>query len=74
MPMERILMGYKRIVIKDSTVNAICYGADLMIPGVLRFDNDINLGSIYLLIILSIYFFFYLYISWLFYKYLLKLS
>lgn len=34
-----------RIVIKDSSINAICYGAKLMIPGILRFDNHINVGS-----------------------------
>lgn len=45
MPLERILTGYKRIVVKDSAVNAITYGAKLMIPGVLRFENDIEVGS-----------------------------
>jgi tRNA U55 pseudouridine synthase TruB len=25
-PLETLLVGYKRIVVKDSTVNAICYG------------------------------------------------
>ena len=37
--MEILLIHHKRIVIKDSTINSICYGAKLMIPGVLRFDN-----------------------------------
>lgn len=45
LPLERILTGYKRIVVKDSAVNAITYGAKLMIPGVLRFENDIEIGS-----------------------------
>eukprot|EP00400_MALV-I_sp_L67-5_P000758 gene758-802_t len=45
MPLERILTNYKRIVVKDSAVNAITYGAKLMIPGVLRFANDIEVGS-----------------------------
>jgi H/ACA ribonucleoprotein complex subunit 4 len=26
-PLETLLTSYKRIVVKDSTVNAICYGA-----------------------------------------------
>ena len=30
---------------KDSAVNAICYGAKLMIPGLLRFENDIDVGE-----------------------------
>lgn len=36
MPLEELLVGHKRIVIKDSAVNAICYGAKLMLPGLLR--------------------------------------
>jgi H/ACA ribonucleoprotein complex subunit 4 len=39
MPLETLLMGHKRVIVKDSTVNAICYGAQPMLPGVLRFDN-----------------------------------
>merc|ERR1711920_255811 len=45
MPLELILTNYKRIVVKDSAVNAICYGAQLMIPGVLRFEKNIEVGS-----------------------------
>ena len=44
-PLELILSNYPRIVIKDSAVNAICYGAKLMIPGVLRFERNIEVGS-----------------------------
>jgi H/ACA ribonucleoprotein complex subunit 4 len=44
-PLEELLVGYKRIVVKDSAVNAITYGAKLMIPGVLRFDDDIGNGE-----------------------------
>lgn len=45
MPLEMILTSYKRLVVKDSAVNAICYGAKLMIPGLLRFENDIDAGE-----------------------------
>jgi H/ACA ribonucleoprotein complex subunit 4 len=38
-PLESLLTTYKRIVVKDSTVNSICYGAKLMLPGVLRFGK-----------------------------------
>lgn len=38
-------MGYKRIVVKDSAVNAVCYGAKLMIPGLLRYEADIALNE-----------------------------
>eukprot|EP00345_Euplotes_harpa_P017191 CAMPEP_0168350946 /NCGR_PEP_ID=MMETSP0213-20121227/21491_1 /TAXON_ID=151035 /ORGANISM="Euplotes harpa, Strain FSP1.4" /LENGTH=398 /DNA_ID=CAMNT_0008361529 /DNA_START=6 /DNA_END=1198 /DNA_ORIENTATION=+ len=45
MPLEVLLVGYKRIVVKDTTVNAICYGAQLMLPGVLRFEEGIEIGK-----------------------------
>jgi len=45
MPLEALLINMKRIVVKDSAVNAICYGARLMLPGVLRFSDDIELGT-----------------------------
>ncbi|KAK1760630.1 Centromere/microtubule-binding protein cbf5 [Echria macrotheca] len=42
-PLETLLCTYKRIVVKDSAVNAVCYGAKLMLPGLLRYEADINL-------------------------------
>jgi len=42
-PLESLLTSYKRIVVKDSTVNAITYGAKLMIPGLLRYEAAIEL-------------------------------
>jgi tRNA U55 pseudouridine synthase TruB len=47
-PLESLLTTYKRIVVKDSAVNAVCYGAKLMIPGLLRF------GKFGLLMVMSI--------------------
>lgn len=44
-PLECLLIGYKRVVVKDSAVNAVCYGAKLMIPGLLRYENDIALNE-----------------------------
>merc|ERR1719335_1785538 len=44
-PLEALLTTYPRIVVKDSAVNAICYGAKLMIPGVLRFEKSIEVGA-----------------------------
>ncbi|KAG5654779.1 centromere/microtubule-binding protein cbf5 [Sphagnurus paluster] len=41
-PLECLMVGYKRIVVKDSAVNAVCYGAKLMIPGLLRYEADIG--------------------------------
>lgn len=40
-PLESLLTTYKRIVVKDSAVNAVCYGAKLMIPGLLRYGGII---------------------------------
>jgi len=40
-PLESLLTTYKRIVVKDSAVNAVCYGAKLMIPGLLRYGMNI---------------------------------
>jgi H/ACA ribonucleoprotein complex subunit 4 len=41
-PLESLLTTYKRIVVKDSAVNAVCYGAKLMIPGLLRYESGIE--------------------------------
>lgn len=45
MPLEVLLTSFKRVVVKDSAVNAICYGAKLMIPGLLRFADGIEVGD-----------------------------
>ncbi|KAG0286179.1 centromere/microtubule-binding protein cbf5 [Linnemannia gamsii] len=44
-PLETLLTTYKRIVVKDSAVNAICYGAKLMIPGLLRYESGIEINE-----------------------------
>ncbi|KAE8382125.1 pseudouridine synthase [Aspergillus bertholletiae] len=44
-PLETLLTSYKRIVVKDSAVNAVCYGAKLMIPGLLRFEAGIDVNE-----------------------------
>ncbi|EFW99683.1 centromere microtubule-binding protein cbf5 [Grosmannia clavigera kw1407] len=41
-PLESLLTGYKRLVVKDSAVNAVCYGAKLMLPGLLRYETGIE--------------------------------
>lgn len=45
MPLEILLIHYPRIVVKDTSVNAICYGAQLMLPGVLRYESGIEVGK-----------------------------
>ena len=44
-PLESLLVGYKRIVVKDTAVNAVCYGAKFMIPGLLRYEAGIEVGE-----------------------------
>jgi len=44
-PLERLLTSHKRLVVKDSSVNAICYGAKLMLPGILRYESGIDLND-----------------------------
>merc|ERR1712130_1009248 len=45
MPLEGILVKHKRIIMKDSAVNAICYGAKIMLPGVLRYEDGIEVDQ-----------------------------
>lgn len=45
MPLEILLIQYPRIVVKDTSVNAVCYGAQLMLPGVLRYESGIEVGA-----------------------------
>jgi len=44
-PLEILLTNYKRLVLKDSAVNAVCYGAKLMLPGLLRFAAGIEVNE-----------------------------
>ncbi|KAJ1430205.1 pseudouridine synthase [Ochromonadaceae sp. CCMP2298] len=45
MPLEVLLTKFKRVVVKDSAINAVCYGAKLMLPGLLRFAEGIESGD-----------------------------
>ena len=44
-PLEILLTNYKRIVLKDSAVNAVCYGAKVMLPGLLRFASGVEVNE-----------------------------
>ncbi|KAK9468437.1 pseudouridine synthase [Lipomyces arxii] len=44
-PLESLLITYKRVVVKDSAVNAVCYGAKLMIPGLMRYEAGIEVNE-----------------------------
>lgn len=41
-PLELMLTHYKRIFVKDNAIDAICHGAKVLVPGILRFDSDIK--------------------------------
>lgn len=41
-PVEEALEFLPKIYIRDSTVEAICYGADLAVPGVLKLETNIQ--------------------------------
>ncbi|XP_069749429.1 H/ACA ribonucleoprotein complex subunit DKC1 isoform X1 [Narcine bancroftii] len=45
LPLEKLLATHKRIVMKDSAVNAICYGAKIMLPGLLRYEDGIEVNQ-----------------------------
>lgn len=44
-PMERVVEPIPKIVVRDSAVDAICHGASLAAPGVLRLTDDVRKGS-----------------------------
>lgn len=44
-PLEALLVAHKRIIVKDSAVNAICYGAKILLPGVLRYEDGIEVNQ-----------------------------
>jgi H/ACA ribonucleoprotein complex subunit 4 len=44
-PLEALLVSHKRIVMKDSAVNAVCYGAKILLPGVLRYEDGIEVNE-----------------------------
>ncbi|KAM7534349.1 hypothetical protein Aperf_G00000107755 [Anoplocephala perfoliata] len=42
MPMEGLLVNYRRVVIRDSAVNSVCYGSWLAAGGILFHDENIR--------------------------------
>lgn len=44
-PMEELLDEFKPVYVRDSAVYAIANGADLAIPGILQFDDSIEIGD-----------------------------
>jgi H/ACA ribonucleoprotein complex subunit 4 len=46
LPVEAALLHLPRLVIADNAVDAICHGAPLALPGLLRLETDISKGDI----------------------------
>ncbi len=46
LPIEMILEPLKSVIIKDSAVDALCHGAQLAIPGILRLSPDLRRGDL----------------------------
>ena len=53
MPYEILLTCYKRIVIKNSSINSVCYGAKLMVSGIIRAEKNIGKSDQVLIISLK---------------------
>jgi len=46
MPIEYAISHLKKVVIRDTAVEAIAHGANLMMPGILRFHDSIRKGDL----------------------------
>jgi H/ACA ribonucleoprotein complex subunit 4 len=44
-PIENLLVDMPKVIVKDTAVNAICYGGKLLLPGVLRFSHGIDINQ-----------------------------
>ena len=49
-PLESLLIPYPKIMIKDTAVNAICYGGQLTAKGVLKYDDNIDTNGLCVII------------------------
>ncbi|MEM3586898.1 MAG: RNA-guided pseudouridylation complex pseudouridine synthase subunit Cbf5 [Candidatus Jordarchaeaceae archaeon] len=45
-PMEKALEHLPKIFIRDSAVDSICHGANLTVPGIVRLEDGIAIGSL----------------------------
>lgn len=52
LPIENVLQPFKKIIVRDSAIDALCHGAQLAIPGIVRFSP--NIGQDDLVLVLSL--------------------
>jgi len=45
MPMEKMVTGLPKIILKDTAVDAICHGADVGVNGILKVETGIKVGN-----------------------------
>ncbi len=48
-PVEDVLTSFKRVIIRDSAVDAICHGARLAVPGILSVSDGLAKGDVTLI-------------------------
>ncbi len=44
MPVEEALAHLPKVIVRDGAVDALCHGADLAIPGIVKLDSELNPG------------------------------
>lgn len=45
MPIEEALLGFQKVIVRDSAVDALCHGANLATPGLLKLSRGIKPGA-----------------------------
>lgn len=45
-PMEKALEQLPKIFVRDSAVDSICHGANLTVPGIVKLESEIGVGSL----------------------------
>ena len=46
LPMEQLLSHLPKIVLRDTAVDALCHGANLMVPGIASMDRTVKKGDL----------------------------
>ncbi|MBC7090969.1 MAG: RNA-guided pseudouridylation complex pseudouridine synthase subunit Cbf5 [Nitrososphaeria archaeon] len=52
-PIENVLTPFKKVLIKDSAVDAVCHGAQVAIPGIVKLSSNIVKGDLVVILTLK---------------------
>ncbi len=52
-PIENVLTPFKKVFIKDSAVDAVCHGAQVAIPGIVKLSSNIAKGDLVIVLTLK---------------------